>query len=48
MLKSGGEVIPDWMHAKCNLAWKEGRVLQAWTKADIVPVGMEKGKENVW
>jgi len=46
MLKYGGEAISDWMHAMCILAWKEGRVLQDWTKATIVPVYKGKGDKD--
>ena len=51
MLKYG-EVVIDWMHTICNLAWIVGKMPGDWTKAAIVPLlshfqsGKGKGDEN--
>ncbi len=43
LLKYGGEAVGDWIHVLCNLAYKERRVPQDWSKAAIVPVYEGKG-----
>jgi len=43
MLKFGGEVVIDWMHVICNLAWKQGAVPGDWVKAIMVPIYKGKG-----
>ncbi len=46
MLKYGGEIVIDWMVWICNLAWEQSRVLEAWSKAIIVPFYKGKGKRK--
>lgn len=36
------------MHVMCSLVWKEGRVLEDWTKAAIVLVYKGKGYKSEW
>ena len=38
MLKAGGSVIAEWLHAIVNLMWTKGVVSDDWRKAIIVPI----------
>ena len=46
MLKFGGEIIIDWMHLICSMAWKQGVVPDDWTKAILVPIYKGKGSKD--
>ena len=46
MLRFGGEVVIDWMHLICNLAWKQGIVPKDWMKAIMVPIYKGKGSKD--
>ena len=46
MLRFGGEVVIDWMHLICNLAWKQGTVPKDWVKAIMVPIYKGKGSKD--
>ena len=46
MLKFGGEVVIDWMHLICSMAWKQGVVPDDWVKAILVPVYKGKGSRD--
>ena len=43
MLRFGGEVVIDWMHLICNLAWKQRKVPRDWMKAIMFPSIRVKG-----
>ncbi len=36
----------NWMHRICELAWEEGNVPEAWTKAITVPAYKRKGNRS--
>jgi len=47
MLKFGGDVVVEWMHLICNLAWKQGEVPDEWVRAILVPVYKGKGSRDM-
>ncbi len=47
MLKYGGEILVDWMVWICNLACKQSKVPEDWSKTIIVPLYKGKGRQYV-
>ena len=44
MLKAGGSVIAEWLHAIINLMWTKGEVSNDWRRAIIVPIHKKGSK----